>query len=387
MALEFFAFNLMAWPYLPDDYKGPAWIDAPNSMFDPEKGHHLYNRYLDELESTEALGFDGVVVNEHHQSAYGLMPSPNLFAAALARRTERIKIAVVGDALPLYMPPLRVAEEMAILDVITGGRLIAGFVVGGGAEYYSFPVNPTQARARFNESLELIMRAWTEPGPFEFEGRFYSQRKVNPWPTPLQKPHPEVMIPGAGSPETMALVAKWGFTYTGLPFFRFSVTERNYSLFRRTWLEAGREPATSKLGLLMPIYVAETDAVARREYEDHLWYFAHRLLNGVQLQPPGYAKAEAALKMASAMKDFLLSIETFDDVLDGGFAAVGSPATVSERLAEMTQALGTSRVMNLFSIGDLPGELTEKSLTLFAQEVIPALKREFPRGPAWKEVR
>jgi alkanesulfonate monooxygenase SsuD/methylene tetrahydromethanopterin reductase-like flavin-dependent oxidoreductase (luciferase family) len=129
--LEFFAFNLMAWPNLPHGYDGPSWIDVPNSIYDPVAGHHLYNRYLDELELAETLGFDGVVVNEHHQSAHGLMPSPNLFAAMLARRTQRIKIAVVGNALPLYDPPLRVAEELAILDVVTGGRLIAGFVVGG----------------------------------------------------------------------------------------------------------------------------------------------------------------------------------------------------------------------------------------------------------------
>jgi alkanesulfonate monooxygenase SsuD/methylene tetrahydromethanopterin reductase-like flavin-dependent oxidoreductase (luciferase family) len=383
--VEFFAFNLMPWPYLPDEYDGPAWIDCPNSFFDPERGHALYNRYLDELELAEPLGFDGVVVNEHHQSAYGLMPSPNILAAMLARRTKQMKIAVVGNALPLYDPPLRVAEEMALLDVITGGRLIAGFVVGGGAEYYSFPINPTQARARFNEALELIMRAWTEPGPFEFHGRYFPQRSVNPWPTPLQRPHPEIMVPGAGSPDTMALVSKWGFSYTGLPFFRSTVTARNYALFRRTWLDAGRDPAASKLGLLIPIYVAETDEIARREYEPHLWYFAQRLLNGVQLQPPGYAKAEAALKMEAAMGDFLLSVKSFDEVIDGGFAIVGSPETVTERLAETATNLGSSRIMGLFTIGSLPHELTVKNMTMFAEQVIPGVRRALGDGPVWKE--
>jgi alkanesulfonate monooxygenase SsuD/methylene tetrahydromethanopterin reductase-like flavin-dependent oxidoreductase (luciferase family) len=384
--MEFFAFNLMPWPHLPDDYAGPAWIDVPNRLFDPERGHALYNRYLDELELAEPLGFDGVVVNEHHQSAYGLMPSPNLFAAMLARRTERIKIAVVGNALPLYSPPTRVAEEMAVLDVVSGGRLIAGFVVGGGAEYYSFPINPTHARARFAEALELIMRAWTEPGPFEFRGRFYSQRSVNPWPTPLQRPHPEVMVPGTGSAETMALVAKWGFSYTGLPFFRSSVTARNYGVFRRTWLDAGRDPDPAKLGLLLPIYVAESDRVARREYEEHLTYFAKRLLNGVQLQPPGYAKAEAALRIESAASDFLLSVKSFDEVLEGGYAVVGSPQTVIERLSEQVETLGAARVMGLFAIGSLPHELTVKNMTMFAEEVMPELRRSLGDGPTWQEV-
>jgi len=139
--VEFYSLHLMPWPYLPADYEGSAWITCPNQLFDPELGHGLYNRYLDELEYAEELGFDGVVVNEHHQNAYGLMPSPNLFAAMLARRTSRVKIAVVGNALPLYNPPTRVAEEYAILDVVSGGRLIAGMVVGGGPEYYSFSLN------------------------------------------------------------------------------------------------------------------------------------------------------------------------------------------------------------------------------------------------------
>src|SRR2546423_453002 len=121
--MDFFSFHLMPWPHLPDDYDGSAWIWAPNSLYDPVRGQALYNRYLDELEYAETLGFDGVCVNEHHQNAYGNMPSPNLVAAMLARRTSRVKIAVVGDALPLYNPPTRIAEEWAMLDVISGGRL------------------------------------------------------------------------------------------------------------------------------------------------------------------------------------------------------------------------------------------------------------------------
>ena len=107
-------------------------MTVPNSLYDPVVGSQLYNRYLDELIYAEELGFDGVCVNEHHQNAYGNMPSPNLIASILARQTSRVKIAVVGNALPLYDPPTRVAEEFAMIDVISGGRLIAGMVVGGG---------------------------------------------------------------------------------------------------------------------------------------------------------------------------------------------------------------------------------------------------------------
>src|SRR2546426_8933333 len=185
--MKFFMFHLMPWPNLPESYEGPAWVKCPNSFYDGQRGHTLYNRYIDELMRAEALGFDGVCVNEHHANAYGNMPSPNLIASILARQTERMRIAVVGNALPLYNPPLRVAEEYAMIDCISGGRLIAGMVVGGGPEYYSNGINPAEARERFSEALDLIVRCWTEPGPFVHTGKHYKLRYVNPWPTPVQK--------------------------------------------------------------------------------------------------------------------------------------------------------------------------------------------------------
>lgn len=383
--MDVFSFHLMPWPHLPDDYRGPAWITCPNELYDPAAGHDLYNRYLDELELAEQLGFDGLVVNEHHQNAYGLMPSPNLFAAMLARRTSRAKLAVIGNALPLYNPPTRVAEEYAILDVVSGGRLIAGMVVGGGPEYYSFGINPAQARRRFAEALDLVIRCWTEPGPFEFDGEFTKLRYCNPWPRPMQQPHPPIWVPGIGSVETMELVAQRGFAYTGIPFFHMSVFHRNYALFRRTWLDAGRDPDPSSLGLLLPIYVAETDAQARAEYEHHFFYFAHRLLNGIQISPPGYTTARSAMRLLEAQGSFMTSVKTWEDVEAGDYAIVGSPATVTEKLLGHLSALGAGHLLGLFQMGTLPHDLTVKNLTLFAETVMPAIKKEFPDGPRWVE--
>lgn len=383
--MEVFSFHLMPYAHLPAGYHGPAWITCPNELYDPVKGHELYHRYLDELELAETLGYDGVVVNEHHQNAYGLMPSPNLFAAMLARRTERVKIAVVGNALPLYNPPTRVAEEYAILDVVTGGRLIAGMVVGGGPEYFSFGINPTEARRRYAEALDLVVQAWTTPGPFEFEGEFFHLRYVNPWPRPLQQPHPPIWIPGVGSLETMELVAEKGFAYCGLPYFHMDVFEKNYGLFRQTWLEKGREADPMALSWLCPIYVAETDEQARAEYEDHFWYFARRLLDGVQASPPGYTTARSAMHLLQAIQQFLLAARTWDDVVDGGYAVVGSPETVTQRLLDHLGALGAGRLLGLFHIGSLPHDLTTKNLTLFAEQVMPVLKKAFPEGPSWVE--
>src|SRR5215471_2364540 len=162
--MRFFFFHLMSWPYLPDDFEDrydSAWIWCPNGLFDPEKGAQLYNDYIDTLVYAEQVGFDGVCVNEHHQNAYGLMPSPNLIASILARQTSRVKIAVIGNALPLYNPPSRIAEEFAMIDCISGGRLISGFPVGTPMDTcYAYGQNPSLLRARYHEAHDLIVQAW-----------------------------------------------------------------------------------------------------------------------------------------------------------------------------------------------------------------------------------
>src|SRR3982750_1780107 len=177
-------FHLMPYAELPDDFreKNPSvWVDIHSSLFDPRRAHHMYNDFMDELEFAAECGFDAICVNEHHSNGYGLMPSPNLIASSLARRTQDTALCVMGNSLALYNPPTRVAEEFAMIDCISGGRLIAGFVVGGPPEYYSFSINPAHARERFAEAHDLIMRAWTEPGPFEFIGKHYRIRYVNTW--------------------------------------------------------------------------------------------------------------------------------------------------------------------------------------------------------------
>jgi alkanesulfonate monooxygenase SsuD/methylene tetrahydromethanopterin reductase-like flavin-dependent oxidoreductase (luciferase family) len=136
-------------------------VDIDSKLFDPVKSHEVYNTYLDLLEYASTLGFDAIGANEHHQNAYGLMPSPNLIAAALARRTEDIALLVLGASIALYNPPLRVAEEFAMLDCITGGRLVAGFPVGTSMDTnFCYGQIPALTREKYREAHELIMRAW-----------------------------------------------------------------------------------------------------------------------------------------------------------------------------------------------------------------------------------
>ena len=378
--MRFFNFHLMPYPSLPEDYDGPAWVTCPNELFDPEVGQKAYNRYLDELVYSDELGFDGVCVNEHHQNAYGLMPSPNLMAAILARQTKNVKIAVIVNALPLYNPPTRVAEEFAMIDNISGGRLIAGFVVGGGPEYYSFSINPAFAREKFAEAHEIIIKAWTEPGPQEYIGKHYKLRFLNTWPRPVQKPHPEVWIPGAGSVETMEFVAKHHYGYMGIPYFHIDVFDRTFGMFRDACEREGYEYDPIQAGWLTPIYVAETDAEAREQYEKHFWYFVRRLLPGINVSPPGYTSLRSIQGILKGIGTFAINLKTWDEVMEGQYVAIGSPSTVLEMLEANLERLGTGNLLGLFQLGTLPQELTMKSLSLFAKEVMPKLRERFPDG-------
>jgi len=382
--MEFFAFHLMPWDRLPADFDEKyesAWTWLPNSLYDPQHGVELYNRYLDELVLAEDLGFDGVCVNEHHQNAYGTMPSPNLMGAILARQTKRVKIAVVGNALPFYNPPTRVAEEFAMIDVISGGRLIAGLVVGGGPEYYSFTINPTFAREMYHEALDLVVRAWTEPGPFEHYGEHWKLKYVNPWPRPLQQPHPPIWIPGAGSKETIDFVAARRYSYMGIPYFHIDFFRKNFEAFRQACEQHGYKASPRQLGWLCPIYVAETDEQAWAEYESHLMYFAHSLLKGLVVLPPGYTSPRSIANINKALNLFLSQVKTRADVEKGAYAIVGSPATVRDKLLEYIPSLGVGNLLGLFQLGTLPADLTRKNMTLFAQEVMPQLRQAIPAFP------
>ena len=266
--MRFVFFHLMPYPYLPDDFDEYPSISLtfPNKHFDRDLGTKLYHRYLDELEHAEVAGFDGLAVNEHHQSAYGLMPSPNIMAAALSRRTERARIMVLGNAIGIRGNPLRVAEEIAMLDHLTDGRLTSGFVRGIGWEYFAHSINPTRSRARFNEAHDLIIKAWTSDEMFQWIGDNYEYRYVNLWPRPLQQPHPPIYIPGAGSSETFRFVAEHGYTFMSV-YTPVRVIKRWFDSFREISAEAGNPADPSKIAFSVPVYVAPTDEQARRDAE------------------------------------------------------------------------------------------------------------------------
>jgi alkanesulfonate monooxygenase SsuD/methylene tetrahydromethanopterin reductase-like flavin-dependent oxidoreductase (luciferase family) len=308
------------------------------------------------------------------------MPSPNIMAAALARRTENAKIMVLGNAIGIRGNPLRVAEEIAMLDHLSNGRVVSGFVRGIGWEYFGHSINPTRSRARFNEAHDLIIKAWTSQEMFQWISPNYEYRYVNLWPRPLQQPHPPVYIPGAGSTETMRFCAERRYTYMSV-YAPARVVRRWFDGYRQAASDLGYVPDPEKIAFTVPIYVAGTDEQAHREAQPAVeWLFRRGLKQTAQMHsPPGYMSPSSLRGvLAAGMKPFAQL--SYSELLAGGQAVVGSPGTVASRLRELHEELGGfGQLIGLFAIGPSTHEQVMRSAELFAAEVMPALR---PLGAA-----
>jgi alkanesulfonate monooxygenase SsuD/methylene tetrahydromethanopterin reductase-like flavin-dependent oxidoreductase (luciferase family) len=390
-AVQLFCWHFMAYPYLPRDFDEKyesGWVTVPNSLWDNEKARGLYQEYIDQLAYADELGFDGMVLNEHHQNIYGLMPSPNLIAAALTQRTKRGKIVVLGNLLPLYLNPMRIAEEYAMIDQMSNGRLIAGFAPGGGPETFNYDVPSANSREKFWEAVDLILRAWKEDGPFVHEGRYYPLRYVNPWPKPLQKPLPPVWIPGSRSASTLVEVAKRGFSYFLSSRSHGGETHKAQQQFAEILAQHGDTYQPSRFGILMSAYVSENDQQARAECEEGVWYFLKNCLKGHLRREgrqltfgPGvpYIPAPAwkdFLKNSQPGRKLLGDVENWDELDASQSIIVGGPATVYRRIWKMIEQAKVGNLLIQFHIGNLPAELTRKSMTLFARDVAPVLREQ-----------
>ncbi len=378
--MKLFMFHLM--PYADIDLEEAkkyrsVWVEFPNSNYDPVKGHLLYNRYLDELELAAELGFDGVAVNEHHQNAYGLMPSPIVTASALSRRVTDAKIAILGSGFGLRENPLLLAEEHAMIDNITGGRLISGFVRGIGAEYFSMGVNPVTSHARCNEAHDLVKRAWTETGPFAWEGHFYNFEYVNVWPRPFQQPHPPIWCPSIGSTETMEWAAHPDRRYVYLQAYTPEAVVTRYLNGYRACCEAkyGYTASSEQIGWNAPMYVAETDAQAIEEARPHIDALFNTFLRmpPEMLLPPGYVSPET-LRRFMQTKGASMGKADVEYLVEQGIFICGSPDTVRKKLIQRHRELGFQNLVCMLQFGTLPGDLTERNIRLFAAEVLPAMQ-------------
>ncbi|MSQ71476.1 MAG: LLM class flavin-dependent oxidoreductase [Betaproteobacteria bacterium] len=379
--MQVFIFHLMPYAYMDLNYEKKwrsSWVVMPNTEFDPVKGHELYNRYLDELELAAELGLDGVAINEHHQTAYGLMPSPVVMASALSRRVKKAKIAILGNAFCLREHPLTLAEEHAMLDVITGGRLITGMVRGIGAEYHSMAVNPVLSHERFHEAHDLVVQSWTRPGPFAFHSKHYHFEYVNVWPRPFQKPHPPIWCPSTGSAETIEWAAhpdrKYVYMQTYSPV-------RSVAKFLNQYREAaenkyGYRAESTKIGWAAPIFIADTDEKARELAKPHIEAMFNKYLNlpFEMMFPPGYVSLATARRMATHKRQLSGGV-TVDHLIGEGIAVIGSPDTVRRKLQEAHSLIGFQNFLALLQFGTLPRDLTEQNIRRFCSEVAPTIQQ------------
>jgi alkanesulfonate monooxygenase SsuD/methylene tetrahydromethanopterin reductase-like flavin-dependent oxidoreductase (luciferase family) len=389
-------FNLMSYRHLPesfpDNYES-VYISLPSELLDSEQMHRDYNASLDEHEFADSVGFDILGVNEHHSNGYGMMPSPNLMAAALSRRTRNSSLLVLGNSLALYNPPHRVAEEFAMLDCISGGRLIAGFPVGTPMDTcFAYSTNPSELRDRYYEAHDLIMQAWTRPEMFSFHGRFNQERYVNITPRPIQKPHPPVWIPAGGSVETWRICAQHDYVYCYLTYFGYLSGAEIIKGFWDEMKALGKEPNPFQTGIVQYVGVAESKQEALDLYAEAANYFFNNSLHTSPrwVNPPGYVtEATARKKIMSQVQEAArraqlrtnsmseLRGQTFEGMVDQGFVVIGSPDEVADKLREIAVSQNVGNLLLMTQFGNMSTELAKYNMELIAKRVKPQIEHVF----------
>lgn len=327
----------------------------------------VYANALEEGRLADTLGYHTVWLAEHHFSAYGTCPSLGVLAAALARETRRVRIGTAVVIAP-FAHPVRIAEEFAMVDLLSGGRLEFG--LGRGyqpREFVGLGVSMERTRERFDEALEVIRRAWTQPR-CSFEGEFYRVPGLEVLPRPVQQPHPPLWT-AAVSPDTYALAGRRGLRILTSPAFTpFDILRRNYDAYRAAFREAQGSEAGAEITLNKIIHVAPTSRQAREEAREPIrWFF--RTQADLIADPEGIPSEQYGFYRR--VRDNLLALSD-EQALDQA-AIVGDPEEVADRLQAHHEALGVTHFMGAFSRGGLPHEAVVRSMRLFGERVMPRL--------------
>ena len=279
--IQFCCFNPMPWPNLRS--RPESW-PYPNSAFDPQAARQLYDLYLDQLVLAEECGFDWIGVGEDHMTAYSLTPNPALILSILARRTKRVRLALLGIPLPL-LNPIRVAEECAMLDVLSGGRLVTGFIRGVPQNYAAYNVDPDESRDRFGEACELILKAWSERSVFAWRGRFYHFPKVAVWPLPVQQPHPTLVFSGNSAPSAVNAARRRAvvgsihlYTRNALDMLKIS-----FDAYRAQAEQDGWEATSDRFLVGLEACIADTDRQASDRFAPALDYRYRTSFRGLMI--------------------------------------------------------------------------------------------------------
>jgi alkanesulfonate monooxygenase SsuD/methylene tetrahydromethanopterin reductase-like flavin-dependent oxidoreductase (luciferase family) len=324
------------------------------------------------------MGIDGIMLNEHHNAPFCMQAKCNIFAAILAAVTKTTKIILLGNPLPLAENPVRLAEELSMIDMISKGRLVSGFVRGGGQEQLAAGVSPAYNRERFEEAHDLIVATWTREGPFRWEGTHYQHRVVNPWAVPLQKPHPRVWIPGVISPETIVWAARHGYPYVALntPIDR---TKRIWEIYDQVAIEAGFTPGPDYHGMLKQIHVAETEEKALKNAAQFRWMQGEftGLAHPVWSTPSGYGSPEnrrAFVEFASGRSKNPRYRPELEKQMEELMIIAGTPKTVIAKLRILLEETRPGILGFWGNDGTVSHEDSKTCIRLLGQEVFPAVR-------------
>jgi alkanesulfonate monooxygenase SsuD/methylene tetrahydromethanopterin reductase-like flavin-dependent oxidoreductase (luciferase family) len=300
------------------------------------------------------------------------MSNPNIIGGILANRTKRVRISIFGNLVPL-LNPIRVAEEYAMLDVISGGRLQCGMMRGIPHEYIAYNVPPGESLSRVNEAVKLIKKAWTEPKPFGWEGEHYQFRAVSIWPRPRQQPHPPILM--SGNNTESARNAARNRAMLGLVFLPSLPSGREIiDAYIDEARKCGWEPTPEHILCGFNMCIAETDEKAKEILSQGVRYFMQ-----VLMAPQREAQKMVLTKTRYYSSEFggenflkrlaVAGTRTIDDALRDGTILCGSPETVVKQIKRIHAELGCGWINTNMKIGTVPNDAVIKGMELFRDHV------------------
>jgi alkanesulfonate monooxygenase SsuD/methylene tetrahydromethanopterin reductase-like flavin-dependent oxidoreductase (luciferase family) len=346
-----------------------GWPMAPR-LFDGERGMLSVSRGFEQCEAAYEAGFDSLNLAEHHYSASQMTPAPLLFAAALGQRLPKAQIAVFGTDLPLHNP-VNVAEQYATLDNLLGGRLRFALLRGTPNEYMTYGTNPWESRERFEEAVQLVIRTFTEPEPFGWEGRYYQFRNIALFPSPVQRPHPRILL--SGNSVSSARFAARMHCDLGLSFMQPAQSRASVAAYREEAAKTGWEPTPDNILYRQFCYVAETDEQAKADAAELNWPSGAGLFVSRNQELMGVMAAVGAA-MAGVPKGVPLDpAKAAPPVFGEPF--LGNPDTVLAQIRALCDQVGAGRVELIVTgaAGAMSHENVVRSIRLMGETLIPAL--------------
>ena len=354
-------------------YEGPSkkgvW-PVPADSYDVEIAQKSYQRTLSQVRLGDDVGFDFVTVAEHHFAPFSMSPNPLIFAGALTQVVKKAKIALLGPDLPI-LNPVRVAEEIAMLDNLSGGRVIAGLMRGSPNEYVTYNINPGESRARFQEGIELIIKAWTEPQPFGWQGRYYDYRTISIWPRPVQKPHPKIYI-SVATPESAEFAARLRLS-AGFAFTTLQIATKAAAYYREQANAYGWTPTPEDVIYRLSFHVAETDEQALEEL------VASGMQNAVGLSMTNKSLEAAVAGSGYYGRDIetqrarLNSRGLVEERIQNGQLLAGSVETVLKQVKRIRDNIGAGMLDLSLGIPTM-GAITNRSIEMFGTQVLPRMR-------------